>query len=594
MPLTPSESHAQIEMLVAQFRANESALLNEQEAMIENNFLRPLFRALNWNVENVGLSPARAEFALQRTDERGKKPDYILRLEGNDVLVMDAKKVKYDMGDPRWLNQVYAYAYSTQGEQMPLSKKIDFAILTDFQEFVVLDCTLFAARPEAVANFRVLDWRYDDYVTRFEELWELFERNHVLAASRARETGLWARKLSPKKVKANRIPPDKAFLAALDDEKTGWRVRLAKDMKKHNPALGGEVLTAATQLVIDRLMFIKVLSDREIEDDYLAQMAEILDPKGFRKPLGSENDWFNACRAIFSKLNQIYNGSIFETRTELEAVKVSNKVVREMIDDLLPENSPYNFSVLPVEILGTIYERFLGRVVHATDKQVRIEDKPEVRKAGGVFYTPQYIVNYIVAQTVGKLLAECKTPADVAQLRIVDPACGSGSFLLGAYNALIEWHESFYAGRGGVIPPLLTKRDRDAAYFDADGRVRLTAKLKRQILLNNLFGVDIDPQAVEVTRLSLSLKALEDTRRAELYEEVDLFHQRVLPDLARNIQCGNSLIGADYIFTDADELKRVRPFEWERAFPSIFPPSPQIPPLNLRRGGQGVRRALTR
>ncbi|GIL16003.1 MAG: adenine methyltransferase [Chloroflexota bacterium] len=590
---SPTQARAEIEKLVETFARNESALQHAPEAQIENDFLRPLFRYLNWNVDNTGLARAQWEFVLQRT-ERGKRPDYELWLDGRRVLIMDAKKVKYEMHDARWQNQVYAYAYSTQNDAP--SRKTDFAILTDFQEFIVLDCTLLAGAPQAINNFRVLDWRYPDYVARFDELWELFERNNVLRASRGVSSnapsnapaGLWARYLAPKKVKANRVPPDKAFLAALDDVKTGWRARLAKDMKKHNPALGGEALTAAVQLWIDRLIFIKALSDREIEDDYLAQMADMVEHDGLNE---NHFGWFAATRGIFQKLNQIYNGTIFAPRPELEAVRVSNKIVREIIDELLPENSPYNFAVLPVEILGTIYERFLGRVVHATEKQVRIEEKPEVRKAGGVFYTPQYIVNYIVAQTVGKLLAECKTPADVAQLKILDPACGSGSFLIGAYDALIRWHEAYYQTADGRrqttdngqqtadnrrqttqvgARSFVRRLPSDSFYLDDDGRVRLTAKLKRQILVNNIFGVDIDAQAVEVTRLSLALKALEDTRRAELYQEVDLFHQRVLPDLTQNIKCGNSLIGTDFIFTDAAELKRVNPFDWRAEFPQVF------------------------
>jgi hypothetical protein len=557
------EARAAIAALVADFQKHETALKDVAEAQIENNYLRPLFRYLNWNVDNAGLAEPQWEFVLQRTARTGKRPDYVLRLEGQDLLVMDAKKVKYDMHDPRWVNQVYAYAYSTQNNPPP--KKIDFAILTDFQEFVVLDCTLYAARPEVVNNFRVLDWRCTDYVEQFDTLWELFERNNLLSASRERQSGLWARYLAPKKVKANRIPPDKAFLAALDDEKTGWRVRLAKDMKRLNPGLDGEVITAAVQLLIDRLIFVKALSDREIEDDYLAQMAEIVEQDGLRD---GDRGWFAACRNIFAKLNQIYNGSVFAPRPELEAVEVSNKTVREIIRDLLPENSPYNFAVLPVEILGTIYERFLGRVVRATDSRVKIEDKPEVRKAVGVYYTPQYIVNYIVENTVGKLLVGCETPDDVARLKILDPACGSGSFLLGAYEALIRWHEQHYREKR------LTHREREAAYYNSDNGVRLTAKLKRQILLNNLYGVDIDPQAVEVTRFSLSLKALEDTRRDELYEEVTLFKQTVLPDLSDNIKCGNSLIGADYfseqLLPDASEMRRINAFDWQHEFRKVI------------------------
>jgi REP element-mobilizing transposase RayT len=167
------------------------------------------------------------------------------------------------------------------------------------------------------------------------------------------------------------------------------------------------------------------------------------------------------------------------------------------------------------------------------------------------------------------LLENCQTPADAAKLKILDPACGSGSFLVGAYAVLIDWHIKYYDTK-----KKLNSADRADAYYDSDGRVRLTARLKRQILINNLFGVDIDQQAVEVTRFSLSLKALEDTRREELYEERSLFKETVLPDLNNNIKCGNSLIGPDYfsgkMFPDSEELRRVNPFDWQREFPAIF------------------------
>ncbi|MBN8658009.1 MAG: N-6 DNA methylase [Anaerolineae bacterium] len=562
MTFTKEEARTRIQKLVEDFRTHESTLEKAAEAQIENNFIRPLFRYLNWNTENEGLSHAHYEFKVQVTNKKGLRPDYILNVDGRDVLVMDAKQVKYSMKDPRWLYQVYSYAYSTQNSKP--SEKMDFAILTDFQEFIVLDCTLFAAKPEAVNNFRVLDWAYTDYVEKFDELWELLERNNVMNDSKERKSGLWARYLSPQKVKSNRIAPDKAFLTEMDDEKNGWRVLLAKDMKKHNKDADGELITAAVQLLIDRLVFIKALSDREVDKDYLGELAQTVESSGL-----SDNDtgWFQACQTIFDELNNFYNGSIFAPRPELEHVTVSNKVVQSVIEDLQPENSPYNFAVLPVEILGTIYERFLGRVVRTTEKQVKIEEKLEVRKAGGVYYTPQYIVDYIVENTLGNLLKECKKPEDVAKLKVLDPSCGSGSFLLGAYDKLIEWHKNYFARTGKE------KRDIEYFYRDESGQIRLTAKLKRDILKNNLFGVDIDTQAVEVTRFSLSLKALEDLREGELTEERTLFHQTVLPDLSQNIKNGNSLIGDDYfglIAPSREELKTVKPFNWNTEFSEIM------------------------
>jgi len=566
MTYTKEQARIEVANLVDRFKKNEASLNMQAEAQIENDYIRPLFEHLNWNTTNRGLSVSEYEFVLQKTDRHGKRPDYILQLDGQHLLVMDAKQVKYDMHDPRWINQVYAYAYSTQN--LSLTRKIDFAVLTDFQEYVVLDCTLYASNPKVISNFRVLDWRCDDYVTQFDTLWELFERENLRKAAATRGTdkpqGLWARYLSPKKVKANRIPPDKAFLAEMDNDKTGWRVRLAEDMKKHNPEAEGAEITAAVQLLIDRLIFIKSLSDREIDEDYLAQLASTIERAGLNE---SDTNWFKACRSIFKKLNQFYDGNIFESRPE-ENIIVSNKVVRSILRELHLENSPYNFAVMPVEILGTIYERFLGRVVRTTEQRVKIEDKPEVRKAGGVYYTPQYIVDYIVENTVGKLLAKCKSPADVAKLTILDPSCGSGSFLIGVCSALIQWYIDYYAHRHDRSSTQ-TRRDRDAYYLDSDGRVRLTAKLKRQILLDNIHGVDIDSQAVEVTRFSLSLKALENIRRNELYEEVDLFRQAVLPDLSRNIKCGNSLVGNDYSLHPTDRYA-VNAFDWQNEFPEVM------------------------
>ena len=568
MPYSKEQAKAEIGDLVRDFQKNKTRLLNQAEAQIENNFIRPLFKYLNWNTTNEGLSVADYEFVVNRTGRSGKRPDYTLQLDGQHLLVMDAKQVKYDMHDPRWLNQVYAYGYSTQN--LAPTRRIDFAVLNDFEEFVVLDCTLHVNDPRALRNFLVLNWTCDDYINQFDRLWDLFERENMRRTARTRHSdtprGLWALALSPRKVKANRTPPDKAFLADMDNDQNGWRVRLAKDMKKLNPAADGALITAAVQLLIDRLIFVKALSDREIEDDYLEQLAETVEKDGLAD---SDNGWFAACGKIFDKLNRFYNGNIFKPRPELEAVTVANKTVRDIIRSLQPENSPYNFAVLPVEILGTIYERFLGRVVRTTEQRVKIEEKPEVRKAGGVYYTPQYIVEYIVKNTVGKLLENCQTPADAAKLKILDPACGSGSFLVGAYAVLIDWHIKYFDSK-----KKLSVADRADAYYDSDGRVRLTARLKRQILLNNLFGVDIDQQAVEVTRFSLSLKALEDTRREELYEERSLFKETVLPDLYQNIKCGNSLIGPDYfsgkMFPDSDELRRVNPFDWQREFPAIF------------------------
>ena len=130
--------------------------------------------------------------------------------------------------------------------------------------------------------------------------------------------------------------------------------------------------------------------------------------------------------------------------------------------------------------------------------QAKVEDKPEVKKAGGVYYTPTYIVDYIVKNTVGKLLSEeGMTLKQAAKLRVLDPACGSGTFLIVAYQTLLDWHRDWYMKAG--IERNSTGRER--CHLSGAGRrmaAAATAERKR-ILLNNIYGVDIDTQAVEVT-----------------------------------------------------------------------------------------------
>jgi hypothetical protein len=189
--------------------------------------------------------------------------------------------------------------------------------------------------------------------------------------------------------------------------------------------------------------------------------------------------------------------------------------------------------------------------------------KPEYRKLYGVYYTPEYIVEYIVQNTIGKLIAN-KTPAEVAKLKIVDPACGGGIFLLRAFQYLLDWHRDYYLknvklSKGGKNDPLTPAG-------------QLTASEKKRILLNNIYGVDIDVNAVEITKLSLLLKCMEGETEASIETMQRLFHERVLPSIDDNICNGNSLIDTDFYDNNFnfDDERKIKPFNWKRAFSDIF------------------------
>jgi hypothetical protein len=285
-------------------------------------------------------------------------------------------------------------------------------------------------------------------------------------------------------------------------------------------------------------------------------------------------------KELFNKADRIYNSGLFHFQTEkgrpeapdelTPKLTIDDNVLKDIVGGLYYPDSPYEFSVLPADILGQVYEQFLGKVIKLTaGHHAKVEEKPEVRKAGGVYYTPTYIVDYIVKNTVGKLL-EDKTPKQAATLRILDPACGSGSFLLGAYQHLLNWHRDWYVKDD---PEKHTKE----LFQGQGGEWRLTTAKKKEILLNNIYGVDIDSQAVEVTKLSLLLKVLEGENEQTIQNQLKFFHDRALPDLGNNIKCGNSLIGPDFyqgeqqsLFQDEEERLKVNVFDWHDEFKGIM------------------------
>lgn len=351
---------------------------------------------------------------------------------------------------------------------------------------------------------------------------------------------------------------DAEFLKEIES----WREVLAKNIAIKNPKLSVRELNYAVQLTIDRIVFLRMCEDRGIEK--YGQIQTLL----------NGTNTYHRLRQIFYSADDKCNSGLFDFRTDrlTPELKIDDIPLKEIFKNLYYPDSPYEFSVLGADILGHVYEQFLGKVIRLTEgHHAKIEEKPEVRKAGGVYYTPTYIVEYIVKNTVGKL-CEGKTPRQISSLKVLDPACGSGSFLLGAYQYLLNYHRDWYHKNGPQKHPL-------EIYQGYGGQWYLTTREKKRILLNNIYGVDIDPQAVEVTKLSLLLKVLEGENQDTLEHQIKLFKERALPDLGNNIKCGNSLIGPDFYSVgaglalplfDKDETYRINAFDWEKEFPEIM------------------------
>ena len=541
--------------LIDRFDQNHHAYHSDpyNETQLRREFLDPLFEALGWDVNNKqGYAEAYKDVIHEdaiRVGGVNKAPDYCFRIGGTRKFFIEAKKpaigIKEDIGAAFQLRR---YAWSAK---LPLS------ILTNFEELSVYDCRIKPDKADKASTARILYFTYKDYIQHWEEIASIFSHEAVLKGSfdKYAEAG---------KGKKGTAEVDTAFLKEIES----WRELLARNLALRNPKLTQRELNFSVQRIIDRIIFLRICEDRGIED-YNRLLSLVNGANVYRRL-----DHF------FRLADERYNSGLFHFSFEkgrneepdrlTPHLIIDDAPLKQIIKDLYYPDSPYEFSVLPADILGQVYEQFLGKVIRLTaGHHAVVEDKPEVKKAGGVYYTPTYIVNYIVKNTVGKLLTG-KAPKQIAKIRILDPACGSGSFLINAYQYLLDWHSEWYQKN----TPRKWAAGRSLVLCQGQkGEWKLTTAERKRILLNNIFGVDIDSQAVEVTKLSLLLKVLEGENEQTLSRQLKLFRERALPDLGNNIKCGNSLIGPDFShgqqlsLLNDEEVYRINAFDWKAEFP---------------------------
>lgn len=536
--------------LVKRFNEQKDVYLSGSynETQVRRDFIDPLFKALGWDIDNEN-DYAEAYRDVIHEDMvlvagSKKAPDYSFRVGGTRKFFVEAKKPSISVNaDPKSAFQVRRYGWSA---------KLPVSILTNFEEFAVYDCTHRPEEKHSPSIARLHYFKYTEYEEKWDEISSLFSKEAVMKGS-------FDRFVNAKKKATTTV--DDAFLAEIEQ----WRQVLASNILLNNE-ISDRDLNLAVQLTIDRIIFLRICEDRGIEPP--ERLLRITKGKAAYQQLSK----------LFKDADDRYNSGLFHFNSkEIHATAVDSVTLKLVIDDeplhriilslYLP--NPYEFSVIPADILGQVYERFLGKVIQVDGKNAIIEDKPEIKKAGGVFYTPSYVVDFIVNETIDKLI-EGKTPKQAEKIKILDPACGSGSFLIVAYQRLLDWHLNYYTSNGGA-----TKFKRELHQTEK-GNLRLTTQVRKSILLNNIFGVDIDLQAVEVTKLALLLKVLEGESGEALGKNLSLFHERALPDLGDNIKCGNSLVSNDFYdqvdlpTLNEEDYFRVNAFEWRDQFRTIF------------------------
>ncbi|EKA92559.1 Eco57I restriction-modification methylase domain-containing protein [Fusobacterium periodonticum] len=362
----------------------------------------------------------------------------------------------------------------------------------------------------------------------------------------------------------NQIEIEKKFY----NEYRNIRLHIFENMKENNPETDENTLLEKVQKLLDRFLFICFCEDKGLlEKDFFNTILK----KG--KDFGSIFDIFKVfCNWINlgnSKENiSHFNGGLFKNDDVLNSLNIDDKVFEE-----LKKISDYDFdSDLNVNILGHIFEQSISDIeeLKKSISGEEFDQKKSKRKKDGIFYTPQYITKYIVENSIKnwlddkrKELGEDDLPKlnekdyifDIAKknytknyrkhiefwqqyreavrnIKIIDPACGSGAFLITAFEFLLNYNKYL-----------------DDKIFDLVGTSDLFSDRTKEILQNNIFGVDLNKESVEITKLSLWLKTADKNK--------------TLASLENNIKCGNSLI-------DDPEIAGNLAFNWEKEFPEIF------------------------
>ncbi len=512
------EENSKIKELIEHFAnasKNKDFINGQNEEWVKWNYLEPLFESLGWK---------RSEIVKEQRVLKGRA-DYILKIGNEEVLVIEAKKVGVNLTEEEG-RQAVSYAYH---------RKIKFAVLTNFKEIRVY---------HALSNIKNIDkniLKFDDgalFRLSFDQLLNNIDKLNLLSRESFEKQEI--HKLLSKKDEKTAKPIDQSILSDL----LHIRELLSKDLKKLRMQLSQQQIDEAVQVLINRLIFMRSVEDRGLENaNFLLGLVKDFNEGRLRKRLWDE------LIEQFKTFDKTYNSKLFaHSILEDENIFFDDESITKSIRILYfgsqDIQARYMFDEIPGDLLGSIYEQYLGTVLQETEKRVKLDSDSGKRKKMGIYYTPSYIVDYIVKNTVGEYIKN-KTIDEILEVNIVDPACGSGSFLLKAFQEVCN-----------TIEERLKKGEKAKSStftFYNDNRLSLSQKIS--ILTNCIYGVDLDEKAVELAQLNLLLKLLEDESKTA--------HKHILPNLRENIKCGNSLI-------DDPKVAGDKAFNWHAQFPEPF------------------------
>jgi adenine-specific DNA-methyltransferase len=465
----------------------------DKEEHVQSSYILPILSILNWG-------PSRWKVNTSQEIKTGKRPDILLKGHGGGtIFVVESKEPNVHHGlDGKYEKWSFIEQLSFYCE----AEGVSWGLLTNFVEWRIYNShTKSAFKRLTVIKDKKSLASDDDLVTFFG----LLDYNNL---------NLKKGKISIEEVyykKQEQIKEE--FFESLKK----WRRDLRNFLfKEYDRQFSPSEVDTYTQRILDRLIFIDVCFDKGIiPQNYLGQIL-----------LSEGRSYYSELKIKFKALDDKFNSELF-ARDKCDEFDIPNEVLGEIIKGI----SFIDFSQLSVHIIGEVYENYLGELLRAGKEKITTTDSKfyQKRKSQGIFYTPDYIVDNIIKTTIGSALENCKSEKDIEKIKLLDPACGSGSFLIRAFD---EFYRAY-----------LRVRKKQIGLFD-------DLEIRRKILLQNIFGVDLDSRAVEIAKLNLLLKALEGLEEPEQ----DSRGIKLLPNLSLNIRCGNSLISSGQFFSISKQV----------------------------------------
>lgn len=533
-----------VKSLVEKYEAERDFYLSSgyNESQLRNDFLDPLFGMMGWDIRNEAALPtSEREVVLEaslKDDslEHARKPDYTFRHHGERKFFLEAKKPCVHIEkDPAPAIQLRRYGYTAN---------LKVSVLSNFEYLVIYDVTVKVDEKDSCQRALVKKYHYSEYEEKFDEICQLLGRESVYG-------GCFDEQWNHIETRVKHWSVDSQFLEQIN----GWRIMLGREILAVSPKIGIEALGDEVQDYINKILFLRVCEDRDIEE--------------YRTLLTiAKKGRFDALLDKFKKADARYNSGLFALPSSAKVVCRASSAFWTIIRQLYYPESPYSFGVLSSDILGRIYEIFIAHRLSLAEGGLQIVKKPEYANRD-VVTTPTFIIREILRQV---LLPFCagKSADEIFKLKVADIACGSGAFAMEAFQLLNDCLIDYFI-----------KHDKSRLVKTGEGSYRLRFSDKKRLLVSCIFGVDKDFNAVEACKFGLLLKLLEGEDAVSVKGE-----QPILPDLANNIHFGNSLLAPSDV--EAKDVESVNPFDFGgMRFDVIVGNPPYLPTEGMKKTTPG-------